>query len=250
LQNLHVRKAITQAIDRCQLIEQAIQEKCNTLRMQGILPKPSPAFDPGITFLNFNLSRARQDMQAAGWDCSSNPCTKDSQPFPTLTLATTTNNLVRTATAQLIQQDLAALGIPVTLQFYPAATLFGTILPIGQFDLSLYANIFNLDPDNLSTISQSDQIPSQQNPGGVNFGRINDPQLDALFAQGRTTLDQSQRLRIYKQVQDLIADQIYFLPLYQFPDITLTSAQIVNYADDISEAGNAWNIGDWWLSSR
>lgn len=256
LQDVNVRQAITQAIDRCQIIQQVLHQSCQTLQIQGFLPKPSPAFDPTITLPAFNLSQAKQDMQASGWDCSSNPCTKNSQPFPTLTYVTTANNTFRLNTFQLIQQDLAALGIPVTLQTYPASILFSDFnhngpLATGQYDIGAFAQVFGLDPDgDLYPIFPSSQIPNAQNPGGGNDGRVNDPNLDALLNQGRTTLDQPTRMQLYRNAQHLIANQLYVLPLFLFPNITLTSARVVNYADNGTGVGNEWNAGDWWLAPR
>lgn len=255
LQDQHVRAAIAEAFDRCQLIEQSAQVPCKTLQTPGILPRPSPAFDPAANLPDFNLNQARKDMQAAGWDCSSSPCVKNNQPFPTLTLATTANNQRRAISSQLIQQGLAALGIPVTVQFYTSTALFsdfnsGGILATGQYDLSIFADSFNFDPDDLSAVAESSQIPNAQNPNAFNYGRISDSNLDTLFDQGRATVNQDERVKIYKQAQELIADQVYIVPLIRFPNITLTSAQVVNYADNISVVGNAWNIGDWWLKAE
>ncbi len=81
------------------------------------------------------------------------------------------------------------------------------------------------------------------------MGRVNDPNLDALLDQGRTTLHQQERNHIYQDAQRLIASQLYVLPLFLRPDVTLTSASVVNYIDNGTGVGNEWNIGDWWLNS-
>jgi ABC-type transport system substrate-binding protein len=254
LQDLHVRKAIAESIDRCQLIQVAVGVDCKTVQVGGVLPRPSPYFDPAASLPAFDLAQARADLQAAGWDCSSNPCTKNGQPFPTLTLVTTAGNPLREFELALIQQDLAAVGIRVALQLYRPGLLFGSftsggILATGQYDLAVFANVFNFDPDDLAPGVQSNGIPGAQSPGGGNYGRINDPQLDTFFAQGRATVDQLARLTIYKQATELIANQVYFVPLYLASAVTLTSPQIVNYASNIAALSDEWNVGDWWLGA-
>ncbi len=129
LQDANVRRAITQAIDRCQIIQQVLHQFCPTLRVQETLPAPSPAFDPTITLPAYDLSQAKRDMQASGWDCSSLPCTRNSQPFPTLNLVTVSGSAFRANVSQLIQQDLAALGIRVTCDVLPGVPVLRGLCP-------------------------------------------------------------------------------------------------------------------------
>jgi len=55
----------------------------------------------------------------------------------------------------------------------------------------------------------------------------------------------------YKAIEELIAAQVYFVPLYLQPVITLTSPEIANYASNLGNVSNTneWNVGDWWLAA-
>src|SRR5215472_6379299 len=69
----------------------------------------------------------------------------------------------------------------------------------------------------------SSQIPTAVNQAGQNFEQLNDPKLDGMLQQGRSTLNQQQRSNIYKNAQAYMIDQqAYQLPLYIRPNITLT----------------------------
>jgi ABC-type transport system substrate-binding protein/serine/threonine protein kinase len=252
LQPVMVRKAIEEAIDRCQLMKTVLQSaSCETLRVDTILPKPSQDFDPTNTTYAYNLHAAAQDMQLAGWDCSSGVCLQHGQPFPTLTLATL-NGALNQMVAGLIRQDLAALGIPVNIVTYGPELLSdyhqGGILATGQFDLTLIDYLFGIDADgSLYPNFHSSQIPSAINPSGHNYERVNDLGVDELLDEGRVTLDPATRSEHYKDVQRILVQKVYVVPLYLVPNITLTSPKIGNFLANPVDIGNEWNIGDWFL---
>jgi len=251
LQNVSVRKAIEEAVDRCQIIQMVLQQSCDSLRVDTILPRPSPDFDPTNQTYAFNLTQARADMQTAGWDCSSGTCMQNGRAFPTLRFVTYTGSPYD-AIALLIQQDLAALGIQVSMDTSADQNLFGTFatggtLATGKFDLAVFGYDFTIDSDvNLYPSFHSSQIPSVQDPTGQNFERVNDMGVDQLLDEGRTTLDSAHRSQIYKDVQRILVQKVYVIPLFLVPNITLTSTFIGNYLTNPTYFGDEWNIGDWY----
>lgn len=254
LQDEQVRKAIEEAIDRCSMIEMLFQYSCATLRFDTILSPPSLAYDPTITAFGFDLAQARKDMQAAGWDCSSGTCMKDGQPFPLLHLVLNSGFMVRWQTAELIKQNLAELGIPVSVSSYNGSVLFadynsGGILATGQYDLAVVAVGDYLDPDlDLYSFLHSSQIPSVSNPWGGNYSRVNDPVVDNLLDQGRMTLNLAARTQVYKDLQLEVVKHIYLVPLYLLPIPLLVNSAIGNEQDNPTSGGNLWNVGDWFLT--
>jgi peptide/nickel transport system substrate-binding protein len=260
LQDLNVRKAIYQAIDRCQIITSLLNSQCATLTLNDLEPG-LPDANPNIKGFPFSVSAAQADMKASGWDCSkapATPCTKDGQPFPTLRLATTSGNALRQNTVQVEQQDLANVGIPVTIdgQLYPAGTLFGDyasggILATGKYDLAEFAYVLGLDSDgNLYYGYDSSQIPTAADPAGSNYQHISDPKLDQMLQSGRTTIDPAARSKIYKDIQEYMIDQqAYQVPLYIRPNIVLTDSVVGNYFSNPVSLGNEWNISEWYRTA-
>src|SRR5579871_515570 len=252
-QDINVRKAIWQAIDRCGMIQGLLHEQCSQLLVNTVEPG-LPDTNNAIKVLPFDVNAAKNDLKASGWNCSHNPCTKAGKPFPTLNLVTTSGNSLRIDTAQIIQQDLAKVGIPVNLngQQFPAGIFFGDYassgtLASGNYDLALYAYVLTLDSDgNLYTSYYSSQATTEKDPSGTNYQHLQDPKLDNLLQQGRATLDQQQRSTIYKNVQAYMIQQVYQVPLYERANITLTDASVGNYFPNPTAIGNQWNIGEWW----
>ena len=252
-QDINVRKAIWQAVDRCAIIQHLLHSQCSQLLVNTVEPG-LPDSNTNIQVLPFDVTAAQADLKAAGWNCTEKPCTKNGQPFPTLNLVTTSGNTLRINTVQLIQQDLQKIGVPVNVvgQQYPAGTFFGDFassgtLASGNYDLAVYSYVLALDSDaNLYTNYHSSQIPTAQDLSGTNYQRIKDPKLDGLLQQARATLDQQQRTAIYKNVQAYMIQQVYQVPLYERANITLTDASVGNYFPNPTSIGNQWNIGEWW----
>jgi peptide/nickel transport system substrate-binding protein len=251
LQEVAVRKAIEESIDRCQLIQTVLNQPCATLRVDTILPEPSPDFDPTNQTYAFDLTQAKADMQIAGWDCSSGTCTRNGKPFPTLNLVSY-SGAPYDAIARLLKQSLEALGLSVSLHAFDSQTMFADfthdgVLARGAYDLAVYGYTFTLDSDvNLYPSFHSSEIPSVANPTGQNYERVDDRGVDELLDEGRTTLDSARRSQIYKGVQRILVQKVYVIPLYLEPNIALTSSLIGNYLTNPTLLGNAWNIGDWY----
>ncbi len=256
-QDINVRKAITQGVDRCQIIQSLLHEACDKLITNSLEPG-LPDSNTTAQAYPFDVTAAKNDLKASGWDCTGTVCMKNGQPFPTLNLVTTSGNALRTNTNQLIKSDLAKVGIPINLdgQEYPAGTLFGDyasggILATGKYDLAEFAYVLGLDSDgNLYYSYHSSQIPTAANPAGGNLQHLNDSNIDNLLQQARSTLDQAQRSNYYKQVQADMLQQAYQLPLYQRPNITLTDAIVGNYFPNPTSIGNQWNVSEWWRKSQ
>src|SRR5262249_30008640 len=146
------------------------------------------------------------------------------------------------------------LGIPVSLNYYSADALFGNytsggILARGQYDLSVFYYLFGVDPDgNLYPIFHSTEIPSATYPGGGNWERVNDPNIDSLLDRGRVTLNVDTRTQLYKDIQRALVDQVIVVPLYLVPNLVMVQSTIGNEQDNPTSSGNLWNVGDWFLS--
>jgi peptide/nickel transport system substrate-binding protein len=56
-------------------------------------------------------------------------------------------------------------------------------------------------------------------PDGDNRGRYNNPELDRLLERGRATLDRTERQRIYREVQRLLAEDLPYIPLWWWKNV-------------------------------
>ena len=252
----NVRKAFIEAFNRCGAVTGILGVDCNApaVKTNEFTAPPDPSYDPNAPIATFNVPDANKLLDAAGFTRDA----KNIRTYPgtktevTINLVTTSGNSVRESFLQLIKQQVSAnLGVNVTYTLYKAGKLFTSfsnngVLATGNYDVSLFA---------YSTFSEGDQdtanfdpnaIPSAAHDAGQNEMGINDPQILQFLTQGRTTIDQTARIAIYKQMYDYIAQHSYVYPLYIRSDITLTQPSLGNYLQNPVQEGNMWNVSDWF----
>jgi len=202
----------------------------------------------------YNPAKAQALLKAAGY------ASILGGPGKQLTLNfTTTNSGARIRSATLLQQLWIAIGINVRLDFVPAygpngggGGLFdsyqqGGILARHNFDIAEFAFQTSVDPDQTVQNFLPGEIGSATIPGGVNYDQIRDPKLVAFFTQGRVTLDNAARQKIYADMQRYVVDNADYIMLYNRPAITLWKGTIGNFKPNATQAGNQWNAFQWWV---
>ncbi len=99
-----------------------------------------------------------------------------------------------------IQADLAAVGIRAKIETYEWNTFLGKIIP-GMEGKAQVAELsfMTQDPDMHPFLALRTGAP-------VNSGRYSNPKVDALIDAARTEPDTAKRGALYKQMQDLLAD--------------------------------------------
>lgn len=101
----------------------------------------------------------------------------------------------------------------------------GFNVDIGLTDMATYLKkAQNADPEQRPQLNFGRWSCACQDVDGVafpllhsssNWSRVNDPELDALLENARTTVDSDQRLEDYARVAEIVKDNTYILPLYQ-----------------------------------
>jgi peptide/nickel transport system substrate-binding protein len=188
--NQTARLAAAHALDR---------DRINEIRALGIPTVASGPFAPGnmgyledTGYPEFDPERARELVQQFEQETG--------QEFR-ITLSNTTDPDT-VATGDLLQEMLEDVGIQVDRNQFEQAQLINTALG-GNFDMIQWRNHPGADPDT--------QYNWWATGSPVNFGRINDPDMQALLDRGRTETDPDARERIYQDLNRLFAERVYNL---------------------------------------
>jgi peptide/nickel transport system substrate-binding protein len=121
----------------------------------------------------------------------------------------TTNDPVNLRLAQIVQDQLAQIGpISATIDQVDQTEIINTALG-GEFGLNLWRNHPGGDPDTQRIWWYSTTPDGAAN--FVNFGRINDPELDRLFEEARSEPDPEARKELYQEVSKVFAEEAYNL---------------------------------------
>jgi peptide/nickel transport system substrate-binding protein len=112
-----------------------------------------------------------------------------------------------TQTAQLYQQLMKDIGVTVNLQPIADQSALIDAAIGGEFQAVTWRNHPGGDPDTQYVWWYN----SDASPNPVNFGRFNDPEINRLLDEGRTTADPAQRKTIYEDLNKRFAEQLWNL---------------------------------------
>ena len=246
LQDVKVRQAIAYAINR-----EAITQD---LLLGGTKPAATmwdntPYVDPTIQPYPYDPEKAKQLLDEAGWILSDDGVRyKDGEPL-SFTYGTTTRE-IRMDTQAVVQQALAEVGIKVELLNFDSDIYFsgygeGGPAATGQLDMFEYSTVTEF-PDPNSDDFMCSEIPSDENPAGVNWEGWCDEELDALFQLQSTQVDAKVRTETFYKISRLIFEKVYWLGLWQDPDLFGISSRLQNVK--ISGATPFYNVLEWDLT--
>ncbi|HWR43545.1 ABC transporter substrate-binding protein [Sporomusa sp.] len=215
--NLDLRKAISMAINRQQLVEFLYQG-------QAKLPNsPLPDFIPGyskdVKPYEYNVEEAKKMLAKAGYPNGFEfTCITYSNPRPY-------NPVNGEKLAAAVQADLAKIGVKMNIKSYPWKE-YKQFLFNGEGDAYFYGWIGdNGDADNFLMLLETAQIK-----GSLNASKYSNPKMDALLEQGRTTLDPAKRAAIYAEAQKLAVEDAPWVLISHSLDMAAHRPNIKGFA--------------------
>ena len=151
----------------------------------------------------------------------------------------TTGNQIRQSECQILQSNLASLGIKITIKPIGAADL-GTVLAGHQYDIIVFAWVASPFP---STGADQNWVTG----GGGNYGGYSNKKVDALVNRATSETDQAKAAVLLNQADALMSQDAYVLPLYQKPTFLAVQTRYVNIRDNATIVGPPYSVGDWGL---
>lgn len=247
VKDVAVRQAIAMGFDRAKLSQDLL---LGLTTPAVTFWDDTPYAAPELQAWPYDPAAAMDLLDKAGWVDSNGDGVRDKDGVELVITHGTTNREIRQDTQAVAQQQLAEIGIKLELQSYPADTYFssyseGGPCATGQLDICESSNNPAFpDPD--TSIFTCREIPTDENPTGVNDQHLCDPDLDALFAQQSTEVDFAARQALFHEISSRIYDQVYWLGIWRDPDIWALSSRVTDAR--ISGATPFWNIAQWDLS--
>jgi peptide/nickel transport system substrate-binding protein len=198
--NKNARKALQAGLDAEELIE-LTQAGVTPRAVQPFAPDNIAYLEPGeVGWPERDLDQAREYLDAYFEETGETELS-----FTILT----TNDPVNLRLAQIVQDQLGQIGpINATIDQVDQTEIINTALG-GEFGLNLWRNHPGGDPDTQRIWWYS--TTPDGSPNFVNFGRINDPEIDRLFDEARSEPDPDTRAQLYQQVSQIFAEEAYNL---------------------------------------
>jgi dipeptide transport system substrate-binding protein len=237
--DLRVRRAIVESIDRAQLIRGTylgLRPIANTE-----IPQVLWANDPSIQPLAYDPQQAARELDAAGWHLAGKTRAKNGETLA-IQLVTDTRDYNRRIVT-LVQSDLAKAGIDVTIKTYPNTVMYA---PASAGGIQ-YGGRFNVFSDNL--YGGSDPEESEQwtcakwPPDGANMARFCDATYDAAYTAQQLTLDRAQRTIAFGTMQRRIRDKAVLLPLAGDQEYVAINPALHGFLPNMLY--DYWNAEEW-----
>ncbi|MGC9505624.1 peptide ABC transporter substrate-binding protein [Baaleninema sp.] len=244
-----VRKAFDLAIDRdaiaTQLYGKAGQPIANFLLAPPQYVSPNTRYE-------FNLEKAAELLDEAGWTDSNNNGIRDKNGVEMEVVFQTSTTPVRQKTQEIIKQGLSAIDVGVELKSVDSSIFFSgdpsNPDTLGRFvaDLQMFTT-GNSHPDPaiyMKTYTCDEIATPENNWSGQNFARYCNPEYDKLWNQAQTELDPEKRQSLFVQMNDLLVRDSAVIPIVRRADVVGVGLQLEGVKPTPWDR-NTWNIAEW-----
>ena len=226
-QDVHVRKAISLAIDRNALVKAVLFG--NGKPANSLFPPQVPFYDPSTPGYQFNLAQAKQQMAQ-----SSVP-----HGFSTTMLIAAGNSDYLTI-ATIVQAELKPLGIKVNIQQLDPNTANADEQSL-KYDMTLTLWTMDIpDPDELATFAVDPTSGARSF-----FTAYNNPLVVKDTHAAEKTLNTAKRQQLYNIVQTDAAQDAFMAFLYYSPYPYATTSNVHGFY--VTPLGNM-HMENVWLS--
>lgn len=213
LDNVRVRQAIAYAINRESLVRDLMLGQARVA--SSILPESSWAYDPGQQY-PYDPARAKQLLDEAGFrdPDGDGPAMRFTKA---ISFKISAGNTAVSQYANVIQNSLKAVGVPVSIETYETSTLLQQLRE-GQFEMTTLRWVGgNQDPVFLRDLFHSSQVPTADR-ATVNRSRYRNPDFDRVIDEAVNTLDRTKAKALYVEAQQIVSRDLPLLPLW-YPSV-------------------------------
>ena len=213
LQDVRFRRAVSMAIDRAGIARLVFQGKASALSSH-VSPGNKLWYSGASSVPVRSVDEARRQLKAMGLTWKGEQLVDSSGNAVSFTVAMNAANTEQRQMAAMIQEDLRALGITVSLAPLEFRSLIDRVLNTKDYEAAILAlRDGDVDP--------TAQMPMLLSSGRMHFWHPNQPQpatawegeIDRLMKRQVSEIDPLKRKTDYAQVQRIISRELPFLGL-------------------------------------
>lgn len=245
-----VRRALSLAIDRDAVVAvgygDAGRPTCN------VLVAPEAYASDGVNWcLKQDIDQANKLLDDAGWKRGPDGVREKDGVRLSLLYQTSTNS-VRQAVQALVKDMWAKIGVETELRNIDGSVFFGTdpASPDTQqkfyADVQMYMDNFpGTDPERYLSSWLCDSMPKPSNNWlGTNMSRFCDPNYDKLVAKLAGTAEPQERIKIAKELNDMLVNEGVMIPLVHRGTLSAHSVSLEGVKINGWDS-ELWNAADW-----
>lgn len=146
---------------------------------------------------------------------------------------------IRELQLEAVQEQLRQTGIEIVADLGDPSVIFGKVIPSGDWDLVSFTWFGGLDPSGGNAIWRCG--------GEQNFNQYCNREVTKLLEEASRETDPAERTAIYKRVDELMAQDLPVLPVYQRPTLMAWYGHVHGLQDNPTLEGPAWNAEEWFV---
>jgi oligopeptide transport system substrate-binding protein len=208
-----IRRAFCQAVNKERIAEVILRDMLNNA--SGILPPGMPGYNEALEGQDYNVEEAKELIAASKYEDVSN--------LPPITLTVEGyGNSIPAYLGAVIQEWQENLGVEVSVR---------------QLETENFLYNLKQEKDEIFTMGWIADYPDPNNfldilfytGSEVNIGEYSNPTLDTLLDQAAIEQDETLRLTMYQQAEQLVVDDAPCLPLWHGTNYILVKPYVKGY---------------------
>ena len=253
LKRAYVRQALITGINRSQ-IRQALYISPGLVASAKELPvlqshifKPfEPANKPNWARWSFSQQKAIDLLRRNG--CTggpSRPAANNNAIWScpgvgklSFRFTTTSGNQLRALTFEIAQRQLRSVGIELVPRFGPSGTVFGQVLPSGDWDLFLFTW-------QASPASSATSFALYGCGGDQNYMNYCNRRVSSMLQRAQFTPDAKKRADLLNRAEAIMAADVPSVPMFVRPGFLINNKKVSGTAINPTNQGSTWNVHTW-----
>ncbi len=236
-----VRRALTLGTDRRQIVDGVLRGFA-TVANSGV-PPFHWAHDADGPSLEHDPERARALLDEAGWRDGDGDGVRENADGERLsvTIKYHPGSQQRQAIAEVMQSQLAEIGVEAEPRVVEYATLLEQIMTPGQRDFDGVVMSFVTEV----RLDETDLFRSDRAEGPLGWSGIQSPRLDSLLDRLATTVDRDEARGVWSEYQAVLTEEQPYTWLYH--PVRLDGVRSAMGGVVMDPRGEWASIKEWWL---
>lgn len=241
LADKRVRRALTMAIDRVGLVQSVLRGYGQVVKTT--VPPTHWAYDPdALPDIPYDPAGARRLLDQAGWrDRDGDGVRENAAGTPlSFTLLYNTGSRQRQSFAELIQAELAEVGVDMSIRVLDVAALNQALFqPVKDFDAVILSWTMDFRQDD------RDMFDSARLDGPFALSGTQNPEMDRLMEQLQRVVDRRAAKPLWDEYQRLLIDEQPYT--FLFAGERLVGVRKSMHGVHVDLRGEWVSVHDWWL---
>jgi peptide/nickel transport system substrate-binding protein len=154
---------------------------------------------------------------------------------------TTSGNQLRSQTFEIAQAQLRSVGIDLQARFGPSGTVFGQVLPSGDWDIFMFTWLGG-------PTSSATSFGLYGCGGDQNYMNYCNKKASNLLQKAQFTPDPNARAKLLNSAEKIMANDVMSVPMYVRPGFLINSTNVKGPILNPTQQGSTWNAQGWTVS--